>query len=64
MSDWHVIPVGDLKEHISAKDCHCQPYQSPDQPKLWIHNSFDGRELLEFNEEELSQATSRKELNV
>lgn len=64
MTDLHVIPVNDLQPHVSAKDCLCKPYLSPDEPKLWIHNSFDGRELLEFNEEELSQATSKKELNV
>lgn len=41
---WHVIPMGDLREHNSSRDCWCKPMQDADEPTVWIHNSMDRRE--------------------
>ena len=52
---YHVLPIDDLREHEETATCWCQPrvethdletgedYTEP----LIIHNSLDGRELVE-----------------
>lgn len=48
--DIHVHPVGDLRDHELTRTCWCQPdvRQDPDgDGTLVIHNSLDGRELIE-----------------
>jgi len=53
MSNWHLLPVNDLKEHEESTTCECEPkieFQE-NGDMLIIHNSFDGREAIEmFNE--------------
>lgn len=44
MSTIHVIPINDIREHEDSQDCWCHPNL---ENKVWIHNSMDGRELLE-----------------
>ena len=47
---WHVVPVDDLREHVETGDgCWCQPRIQPqgDGRYLVVHNSEDGRELVE-----------------
>lgn len=41
---WHVVPMGDLREHESSSECWCKPVQDDDEPTVWIHHSLDGRE--------------------
>jgi hypothetical protein len=41
---YHVYPVNDLKEHRLDEFCECQPVYSDG---IWLHTSFDGRELIE-----------------
>ena len=41
---WHVVPVGDLREHESLPSCWCKPRQDEDEPLVWVHNSMDRRE--------------------
>lgn len=41
---WHVIPMGDLREHDSAATCWCKPTPDAEEPQVWIHNSMDRRE--------------------
>ena len=40
----HVVPLGDLREHMTATDCWCAPTPDDDEPSVWIHNSLDRRE--------------------
>lgn len=49
----HVIPVDDLKPHNTCSDyCKCCPRveQQPNGNRLIIHNSYDGREFFETQE--------------
>lgn len=46
----HIIPRGDLREHISRPDCWCQPYRDDEDPNVFIHDSMDGREPFETGE--------------
>lgn len=41
---WHVVPMGDLREHDSSKDCWCNPTPDEDEPAVWVHHSMDRRE--------------------
>lgn len=56
--DTHVIPINDMKKHIESRDCWCNPQlkeeditrlQDPSKEiaVIVIHNSMDGRELIE-----------------
>jgi len=46
-----VTPEKDLNSHISSVDCDCIPQLLDSKDGLMlIHNSFDGREVLEQNE--------------
>jgi hypothetical protein len=47
MSDVHVYPVNDLREHEISRDCPCSPREDEEEPSLVIHNSWDGREKFE-----------------
>jgi len=42
--DLHVIPMGDLRPHTTARDCWCKPRQDDEEPIVWVHNSMDQRE--------------------
>jgi len=46
----HVVPLGDLREHESSKDCWCSPTQDDEWSEVWVHNSMDGREKFETGE--------------
>jgi hypothetical protein len=52
----HVYPIDDLKEHNitdTGNTCECNPQIiiEPDSELIVVHNSFDGREGVEwFNE--------------
>ncbi len=41
---YHIIPIDDIKEHVSLPTCHCNPQL---KDGVWVHNSFDGREVYE-----------------
>lgn len=46
-----VTPEGDLRYHTSSPDCECIPeLRDQEGVPMLIHNSFDGREVLEANE--------------
>lgn len=42
----HVVPVGDLREHITDRECWCNP-SVDDDDLIVIHNSMDERESYE-----------------
>lgn len=44
---YHVIPLNDLKPHEPTITCPCGPCQDEEVPNLYVHNSFDRRELYE-----------------
>ncbi len=52
-ADIHVLPVGDLREHIEAAQCWCTPDISMEtaadgtRTLLVVHHAADGRELVE-----------------
>lgn len=50
----HILPINDLKEHEQSTMCWCKPTVEFTDPStgqahegLCIHNSADGRELVE-----------------
>lgn len=44
----HVMPINDLKEHISSPECWCNPTVDDEYVgTLFIHHSADGREEFE-----------------
>jgi hypothetical protein len=44
----HILPIGDLREHDETRDCWCRPkLQCVERTIIVIHNSADGRELIE-----------------
>jgi len=51
MSDIHVMPLNDLREHEETRDCWChpdclrEPYEEADI--VVVHQAADGRELIE-----------------
>lgn len=48
VDDWeqHVMPVNDIKEHVTKKSCWCRPVIE-EEGTLIIHNSLDRREDYE-----------------
>lgn len=46
-SNVHVMPLGDLREHVSSCDCWCHPQPDIEDETVIVHNSMDGRERLE-----------------
>lgn len=44
---WHIVPVGDLRDHEQSPDCWCTPDEHPEEPDVWVHNSMDRREEYE-----------------
>jgi len=47
--DIHVTPRNDMKKHIDSRDCWCHPSLKERENKaiIVIHQSMDGRELIE-----------------
>lgn len=40
MSEIHVMPTNDIKEHEESILCWCKPKYDEQEPKLIIHNAF------------------------
>ena len=47
MEDLHVVPINDLKPHFDSSTCPCMPRLFVELGRIWIHNSWDGREITE-----------------
>lgn len=43
----HVIPVDDLREHITSVDCFCKPITDDEDENVIVHNAMDKREEYE-----------------
>lgn len=46
----HVVPVGDLREHVPSAGCWCRPTRDDESPEVLVHHSMDGREAFETGE--------------
>lgn len=46
----YIIPLKDAKEHEEGPECHCRPRRInlDNHWILFMHNSYDGREAVEF----------------
>ena len=44
MTDLHITPIGDLKDHIASADCWCKPELDDG---VFVHHSMDRREEYE-----------------
>ena len=42
--EYHVVPLGDLKEHELSEACWCEP---DEDDGVWVHHAADKRELYE-----------------
>ena len=47
IAERHVVPVDDIRDHITDVTCWCQPSEDKDHRHLWVHQSADGRERRE-----------------
>lgn len=47
MTDVHVLPINDLREHKQSAACWCRPRRDEDEERVVIHNSMDQRETYE-----------------
>lgn len=48
MDKWHVIPLGDLREHQDTADCWCCPdVHDEEAGQMIVHHAMDGREAYE-----------------
>lgn len=53
--NWHVTPVDDLEPHEESTTCKCDPKVIHENGNMIIvHNSFDGREGVEWVNEILN----------
>ena len=44
----HIIPIDDIIEHETSKDCPCQPsIDIDDYDVIFMHHAFDNREIIE-----------------
>lgn len=46
-ADIHIIPLNDFIEHISSKDCWCNPKALEYDDKVIVHNAMDQRDKYE-----------------
>lgn len=46
----HVIPMGDLRDHEPSCDCWCRPAADTECEWVFVHNALDGREKYESGE--------------
>jgi hypothetical protein len=47
MTDIHVVPLNDLREHVSLPSCWCKPTLDDEEFDVYVHHSLDGRERYE-----------------
>jgi len=44
---FHIVPVGDLRDHDADPDCWCGPTEDDEDPGIWVHHAMDKREEYE-----------------
>lgn len=54
---WHILPNNDSDTHIEKDYCKCKPKIEVFEDRiLIIHNSFDGREAVEWANEIINKS--------
>jgi hypothetical protein len=43
----HVVPIDDLRPHMSSPQCWCRPLDDDPELYLYVHNALDKREEYE-----------------
>jgi ascorbate-specific PTS system EIIC-type component UlaA len=57
----HILPINDLKEHEELSTCACNPKMLTENGEMiFVHNSYDGRELFE----EINEYLNNKEMTT
>ena len=52
----HIIPLNDLKEHTEESTCECCPELIIENGEMiFVHNSYDKRELIDTLEDNKQQ---------
>ena len=46
-SHFHIVPIGDLRDHHADPSCWCGPTDDPEDPGIWTHHAVDRREEYE-----------------
>lgn len=46
----HCTPIADLREHVMAWSCWCQPSADDEDARVCVHHSLDQRERYETGE--------------
>lgn len=46
----HLVPCGDVREHILDPTCWCRPVEDTEVADYWVHNSADRREEFECDQ--------------
>lgn len=56
MEIWHVLPLGDLRDHEPDVNCWCHPQllDDDDAGNVYMHTSMDGREAFETGDRKMS----------
>jgi hypothetical protein len=44
ITQYHIMPVDDMKPHTLHHDCWCKPFEDPWTNDMWIHKALDNRE--------------------
>ena len=44
VGDLHVVPMNDLRDHVTNAECWCNPTQDDECLDVWVHHSMDRRE--------------------
>lgn len=53
---YHVLPINDIKVHEESTTCECEPKVIHENGNMIVvHNSFDGREGVEWANEILNK---------
>lgn len=59
LPDIHVIPENDLQVHIESDQCWCHPFRDLKERRVVVHNSADGREIEEWENEWMNAPMGR-----
>jgi hypothetical protein len=57
MTNYHIIPVNDIKRHVEKATCKCSPRVIIENGQnIYVHNSYDGREIAEEAAEQIENS--------
>lgn len=44
LTDFHVLPINDLRPHRDSRECWCKPDET--EPGVWVHKSMEDRKSV------------------